>query len=711
VKKTKQAIFAISGVAGSGKDSVIEKLWDNPDFATSVSYTDRPIRPGDIPGRTYNFISKEEFDDAIANKEFVEWEQVRGEYRYGRKKADMDKLIASGKTIIMHVDVVGAQKFKKLYQATTIFIMPPSLEEAIRRIDKRGSDTEEAKKVRIDRYSLEMSYKNKFDHILVNDDLGKAQEELVSIINKENYKRLKNSKTNKIVFLSLFMLLFVILSFGSAFAFYQYQKSVEKKEVADSPVETVEETPIQEVVETPKEIVPPVKVPTAEVKKKITTNPPKTTTTTQNIAETTKKNTDGSTTTTVSTGGAINESDLTKISDGTVVNSPDEIPYIDETGKYPDMGKTMDEYLKNILKWKTEVSSMKGITLRNAGATGWNGQYLGSYTISANDIITSAKGSIIINTYYIETDYCSPEKYFPDCESEYAKFIFAHEYGHHYTLYHKWIDWNLKNGIRFPDSYYSLRPLSKTATATDYSLGWSNCEIEIIAEDYSYFFSGYGLHQMRTAYGYPSTSIKNWLINIGDQSLLNSVNNSAPTVSITAPAEGATLSGIFKVSANADDDLGVSKVSFYIGDNLVGEDVSSPYEFDINSTSYANGAYVLKTVASDGTLTAEKTINVIFENAVVDLVKPTISILSPATNPFDLVGNQLSIRIQATDNVAIDRIEAYFEGEFQQSWKVSLLNLSVSFQGLPVGIYNLMFKTFDTAGNSSEVELVVNKSE
>jgi guanylate kinase len=115
----------------------------------------------------------------------MEWEQVRGEYRYGRKKEDLDKIIQSGKTPVMQIEVKGAQKFKKDYDIISFFIVPPSMEEAIARMRKRGTDSEEAIQHRIDRYELELSYKDQYDHLIVNDNLEKAQEEIIEIINRE----------------------------------------------------------------------------------------------------------------------------------------------------------------------------------------------------------------------------------------------------------------------------------------------------------------------------------------------------------------------------------------------------------------------------------------------------------------------------------------------------------------------------------------------
>jgi guanylate kinase len=178
-------IIAISGVGGAGKNSVMEVFKKHPDkFSFFVSYTDRAQRKDDVAGESYHFISQEEFSKSIKKYEFLEWEQIRGEYRYGRKKGDLETILASGKIPVMNIDVIGMEKFKKDFpKLISFFIVAPSKEEALNRMKKRGTDTEEAIKHRIDRYDFEMTYKDKFDHIIVNDNLEKAQEEILEIVN------------------------------------------------------------------------------------------------------------------------------------------------------------------------------------------------------------------------------------------------------------------------------------------------------------------------------------------------------------------------------------------------------------------------------------------------------------------------------------------------------------------------------------------------
>jgi len=512
------------------------------------------------------------------------------------------------------------------------------------------------------------------------------------------------------------MVLFLLAGSGYAYNYTIQQKKSENNATAYPPGVSGLDAGDQSENDTASTAVTPEPLPSAEAKKKVATTPPQTPTN-EKISSSTTKNSDGTSTTTVSTGGTISQTELSALtSSTTAVASPLDIPYTDRTGNYSSLGDILRSYLNTTLKWRNEVSQMKGIIVENAGASGWNGQYLGSYTTSAGGTITSANGVIVLNTYYIETQYCTGSNNFDGCPTEYSKLFLSHEYGHHYTLYHKWIDWNLGNSTRFPDSYYIVRPLTKTTTAADYSLGWSNCDAEIIAEDYSYFYSGYGLQAMHATYGYPSAATKTWINDIGADSQLSSTTttntttvNAAPIVTITSPSSGVTLSGAINFAATATDDVGVASVSFYVNNNLITTDTSAPYSTTINTTGYSNGSYVLKAVASDGTTNSASSITVVFSNTTIDTTAPTISITDPIDNPYTLVNSSLNISVAATDDVGVDHIEFYFNDSLQRSWDAASLSLKISFKGLSAGTYSLKFKAYDAAGNSSETTINVVK--
>lgn len=707
-KNKNKFLLLVSGVGGSGKDSILQVLRSQPErFVFSVSYTDKKIRDDEIPGHTYHYISKEEFDQLIEKGEFVEWEQIRGEYRYGRKKDELNEAINSGKIPVMQIDVLGVAKFKKMgYDTVSVFIVPPSREEAEKRLSKRGTDSPEQQAVRLDRYDFEMSYKKQYDHIIVNDDLKRAQKELRDIVKNELNNRKSGSKIRKA--LSMFGLVALTSLFIGSVAVFAFPSLAPKLTDIFLASQNIDQSVNPESLLAPAQPTEPEKEvavlkapPSKEVKKNIAKAPPKRETPSQSPVAETTTNSDGSKTVVVATGDTGGE-DLSGLS-SINVTSINDIVYNDETGQYASLESVLKSYLSSTLKTGNEVTSMKKITVKDAGASGWAGQYLGQYTVSANgsDII-SATGSIILNTYYYKD---SP------LFNDYMKLVLSHEYGHHYTLYHKWVDWDLPMSVRFPDSYYTTRPLSKTTTATDYSLGWENCEAEIIAEDYSYIYSGYGIDGMADTYGYPSAAMRNWLDNIGSQTLLApAAPNTPPVVSITSPVEAAVLSGSVAFAAEASDDVAVSKVSFYLDATLLSEDTAAPYEHSFNSAGYANGNYTLKAVASDGILTAEKTVTITIQNTISDTIDPTVVFIFPDASPYTWASADIELQVRAEDNIGISKVEIYVNDQLALTTTNSNFLATWPYASVGPGQYTVRAKAYDTSGKTAEASVVVSKS-
>jgi len=178
-------IFIISGGSGSGKSAVIAPLHHNKaDFCISVSHTTRPPRIGEVHGRDYHFVSDEVFNQIINSQDFLEWEHVH-QHRYGTRKSDFLQLIESGKKVIIEIDVNGAMNIKKLFdKVVMIFIMVPDLKTALSRLKDRGSESVASIAIRQQRYDFELDKSKLYDHIIINDDLEKARDELASIINR-----------------------------------------------------------------------------------------------------------------------------------------------------------------------------------------------------------------------------------------------------------------------------------------------------------------------------------------------------------------------------------------------------------------------------------------------------------------------------------------------------------------------------------------------
>lgn len=172
-----QKILIITAPSGSGKTSITRHLLGTfPQLEFSVSAATREARGNEQHGKDYYFISLEEFRDKIQKKEFAEWEMVyEGKY-YGTLKAELKRIWNADKTPVLDIDVKGAIHVQKQYPEKTlsIFIEPPSVEELKKRLNSRGTESEESLKARVNKAAYEISFKDQFDKVVVNDDLEKA---------------------------------------------------------------------------------------------------------------------------------------------------------------------------------------------------------------------------------------------------------------------------------------------------------------------------------------------------------------------------------------------------------------------------------------------------------------------------------------------------------------------------------------------------------
>lgn len=182
-KRGKLIIF--SAPSGSGKSTIIQSLLQRDlNLSFSISATSRAPRGTEKNGIEYYFISPEEFRQRIANGEFLEYEEVYAGKYYGTLKSEVERILDSGRNVIFDVDVVGGLNIKKYYgdQALALFIQPPSIEELKRRLNHRATDAPEVIASRIAKAEYELSFAPKFDCIIVNDILEKAQEEAYQTI-------------------------------------------------------------------------------------------------------------------------------------------------------------------------------------------------------------------------------------------------------------------------------------------------------------------------------------------------------------------------------------------------------------------------------------------------------------------------------------------------------------------------------------------------
>lgn len=185
----KGLLFVISAPAGTGKTTLVRMLKEEFScIVESVSYTTRKMRPNEVPGRDYNFISPEEFEEKITEGEFLEYAQVFGNY-YGTSKKFVESQEDKGKHVILVIDTQGAlQLMKENLRAVFIFISPPSIEELRSRLYRRRSETDEVIEHRLSWAEKEMALSNKYDYHIVNENLKTAYDVLRSVLIAEEHK-------------------------------------------------------------------------------------------------------------------------------------------------------------------------------------------------------------------------------------------------------------------------------------------------------------------------------------------------------------------------------------------------------------------------------------------------------------------------------------------------------------------------------------------
>lgn len=176
-------LIVITGPSGVGKGTIVKSLLaKHPELHLSISATTRNPRPGEVEGQDYYFLSQAEFQQAIAEADFLEWAEYAGNY-YGTPKSKVEALIAAGKWVLLEIELEGARAIAKIFpEACRIFILPPSLEELEARIRNRGKDAESAINQRLTRAKAEIAAKDEFDICIVNQDLTTAVEEVEQAI-------------------------------------------------------------------------------------------------------------------------------------------------------------------------------------------------------------------------------------------------------------------------------------------------------------------------------------------------------------------------------------------------------------------------------------------------------------------------------------------------------------------------------------------------
>lgn len=178
-------LIIFSAPSGSGKSTIINYLLEQGlNMAFSISATSRPPRGQEQHGVEYFFLSPEEFRQRIANDEFLEYEEVYQDRFYGTLKSQVENQLNAGQNVIFDVDVVGGCNIKQFYgdRALSVFIQPPSIEELRKRLVGRATDTPEVIESRIAKAEFELSFADKFDVVIVNDNLEIAKTEALRVI-------------------------------------------------------------------------------------------------------------------------------------------------------------------------------------------------------------------------------------------------------------------------------------------------------------------------------------------------------------------------------------------------------------------------------------------------------------------------------------------------------------------------------------------------
>jgi guanylate kinase len=186
----KGKLVVISGPSGAGKSTICRQLLKRMDAALSVSATTRERSSQETDGVDYRFITRDDFLARVKRNEFLEYAEVFGNL-YGTPRDTVERMLDAGKTVILEIDVQGGRQVRQNYpEVVLIFIMPPNLDELVKRLSGRARDTAEAAKKRLEAAQREIAEAKEFyEYTVVNDDLEKAINEVINIIENEGMKK------------------------------------------------------------------------------------------------------------------------------------------------------------------------------------------------------------------------------------------------------------------------------------------------------------------------------------------------------------------------------------------------------------------------------------------------------------------------------------------------------------------------------------------
>lgn len=180
----KNQLTVLAGPTAVGKGTVSQYIREHyPEVWFSVSATTRDPRPGEEEGVHYYFVSDEEFDSMVENRQMLEWAQVHNSYRYGTMRSMVNRALEANRPVLLEIDLQGARQIRNnMPEANLIFLAPPSWNELVKRLVGRGTESAQEQEARLETAKIELAAEPEFDHTVINDDVATAAEQIIQLM-------------------------------------------------------------------------------------------------------------------------------------------------------------------------------------------------------------------------------------------------------------------------------------------------------------------------------------------------------------------------------------------------------------------------------------------------------------------------------------------------------------------------------------------------